>query len=118
MVQYEAMFSGTWHEIVRYDCAHGFFHRDIMYPKGKNENLPIMIEHLNNALQYAEQDIRDRWSWHKERYKRRANFKTREASFRRKPESSLYKPFGTQASADVTDLGRFEIGSFCLNFPG
>jgi len=42
-----------------------------MHPKGKKEKQPIMIENLNDALQYAEQDIKDRWSWYKERYKRR-----------------------------------------------
>jgi len=42
-----------------------------MYPKGKNEKQPIMIENLNDdALQYAEQDIKARWSWYKELYKR------------------------------------------------
>jgi len=71
MVQYEAIIAGIWHEIIRYDCAHGFFHRDIIYPRGKNEKQPIMIENLNDAMQYAEQDIKDRWSWYKERYKRR-----------------------------------------------
>ena len=71
MVQYEAIIAGIWREIVRYDCAHGFFHRDMIYPRDKNEKQPIMIENLNDALQYAEQDIKDRWSWYKERYKRR-----------------------------------------------
>jgi len=71
MVQYEAKITGTWHEIVRYDCAHGFFHRDVLYPKGKTEKQPIMIENLNDALQYAEQDLKDRWNWYKDRYKRR-----------------------------------------------
>ncbi|MBN1841165.1 MAG: hypothetical protein JW883_02650 [Deltaproteobacteria bacterium] len=30
MAQYEAKLGGKWHEIVRYDCGHGFFHRDVM----------------------------------------------------------------------------------------
>ena len=59
MVQYEAKITGTWHEIVRYDCSHGFFHRDVIYPKGKNEKQPIRIENLNDALQYAEQDLKE-----------------------------------------------------------
>ncbi len=32
VVQYEAKFSGQWHPIVRYDCSHGFLHRDVMFP--------------------------------------------------------------------------------------
>jgi hypothetical protein len=71
MVQYEAKITGAWHEIVRYDFAHGFFHRDVMYPKGKKEKQPIRIENLNDALQYAEQDLKDRWNWYKDRYRRR-----------------------------------------------
>jgi len=58
MVQYEAITVGIRRESVRYDCAHGFFHRDMIYPRDKNEKQPIMIENLNDALQYAEQDIR------------------------------------------------------------
>jgi hypothetical protein len=68
MVQYEAMIAGAWREIVRYDCAHGFFHRDVMLPKGKAEKQPLSIANLNDALQYAEQDIKDRWQWYRERY--------------------------------------------------
>jgi hypothetical protein len=28
----------------------------------------LSIANLNDALQYAEQDIKDRWQWYKERY--------------------------------------------------
>jgi hypothetical protein len=71
VVQYEAMIKGAWHEIVRYDCEHGYFHRDVIYPRGRKEKQPIAIENLNDALQYAEQDLKDRWTWYKDRYKRR-----------------------------------------------
>ena len=30
--QYETFFEDKWKPIVRYDCAHGFFHRDIIKP--------------------------------------------------------------------------------------
>ena len=39
VVQYEAKFGEEWHPIVRYDCSHGFFHRDVMFPGGKKENI-------------------------------------------------------------------------------
>ena len=68
MVQYGAMIVGAWREIVRYDCANGFLHRDVMLWKGKTEKQPLSIANLNNALRYAEQDIKDRWQWYKERY--------------------------------------------------
>lgn len=54
----------------RYDCSHGFFHRDIINPKGEKTKQPIPIQNLNDALTYAEQDIKDRWEWYKEKLKK------------------------------------------------
>ncbi len=41
-----------------------------MSPSGAKEKQPLMIENLHDALQYAEQDLKDRWEWYKERYMR------------------------------------------------
>lgn len=71
VVQYEAEFGGEWHPIVRYDCSHGFLHRDVMLPGGKEEKYPLDIPDLKTALLYAEQDIKDRWKWYRERYRGR-----------------------------------------------
>lgn len=30
VVQYEAKIKDRWHPVVRYDCSHGFFHRDML----------------------------------------------------------------------------------------
>ncbi len=68
VVQYESFINGKWTPIVRYDCAHGFFHRDILYPKNEKEKQTINISSLEDALNYAEQDIKDRWEFYKERY--------------------------------------------------
>ena len=70
MVQYESKILDKWHPIVRYDCSHGFFHRDILTPKGEKSKQAIPIQNLKDALTYAEQDIKDRWEWYKERYKK------------------------------------------------
>ena len=35
VIQYESKIKDKWHPIVRYDCSHGFFHRDILNPKGE-----------------------------------------------------------------------------------
>ncbi len=32
VVQYEAKFNKEWHQIVRYDCSHGFLHRGCYIP--------------------------------------------------------------------------------------
>jgi len=71
VVQYEAKFADEWHPIVRYDCSHGFLHRDVMFPGDKKEKYPLDIPDLKTALLYAEQDIKDRWKWYRDQYKRR-----------------------------------------------
>jgi len=45
-----------------------FFHRDLLYPKEQKEKQTINITSLEDALNYAEQDIKDRWEFYKERY--------------------------------------------------
>jgi hypothetical protein len=61
VVQYEAKIKERWYPIVRYDCSHGFFHRDLLNPKGEEIKQSILIHNLKDALTYAEQDIKDRW---------------------------------------------------------
>ena len=68
VVQFESVIRGRRHPIVRYDCSHGFFHRDILYPGGDKEKQSISITSLEDALNYAEQDIKDRWEFYKERF--------------------------------------------------
>ena len=41
-----------------------------MWPGGKKEKYPLDINDLKTALLYAEQDIKDRWKWYRDRYKR------------------------------------------------
>ena len=68
MYQYETLIDGQWVAIVRYDCAHGFFHRDVLFPNGNKEKQSIEIDSLKTASKYAEQDLKDRWEWYRERY--------------------------------------------------
>jgi hypothetical protein len=68
VVQYESFIANKWTPIVRYDCSHGFFHRDVMKPNGEKEKQVIAITKLKDALSYAEQDIKDRWEFYKERF--------------------------------------------------
>jgi len=70
VVQLETKIKDKWYPIVRYDCSHGFFHRDLLNPKGEKTKQLIAIENLKDALTYAEQDIRDRWEWYKEKFKK------------------------------------------------
>ena len=68
VVQFESLINGNWMPIIRYDCAHGFFHRDVILPNGEKEKEAIAIINLKDAFYYAEQDIKDRWQFYKERY--------------------------------------------------
>lgn len=75
LYQYESFINNNWVAIVRYDCSHGFFHRDVLMPNGDKEKKSIEIDSLKNASKYAEQDLKDRWEWYKERYIKKLNKK-------------------------------------------
>ncbi len=66
--QYESFINDKWREIVRYDLAHGFFHRDFVSPKGEKEKVRIEITDLKSAASFAEQDIKDKWEFYKAKY--------------------------------------------------
>ena len=75
VIQYESFIKQNWEAIIRYDCAHGFFHRDVLMPNGNKEKQSIAIENLNDALLYAEQDLKDRWEFYKNRYLKKGKTK-------------------------------------------
>ena len=75
--QYESFINGKWTVIVRYDCAHGYFHRDIILPNGDKQKNEVLIDSLKDASKYAEQDIKDRWEWYKENYLKKIKMKKR-----------------------------------------
>lgn len=68
LIQYETILNEKWVAIVRFDCAHGFFHRDLYQPNGDKEKKAIDVPDLKFALQFARQDLEDRWEWYKEQY--------------------------------------------------
>jgi hypothetical protein len=68
VIQYETLINEKWIVIVRYDLEHGFFHRDLMTPKGEKIKTVIEMPDLRTAATYAEQDIKDKWEFYKEKY--------------------------------------------------
>jgi hypothetical protein len=68
VIQYETLINGKWVAIVRYDCAHGFFHKDMLLPDGSQEKTAIAINDLNIAIDYAEQELKDNWEIYKQKY--------------------------------------------------
>ena len=50
VTQYESKIKDKWYPIVRYDCSHGFFHRDLLNSKGEKTKQIIQIQNLKDAL--------------------------------------------------------------------
>lgn len=69
-VQYEAFIRGKWHPIIRYDTAHGFSHIDRMYPDGSVEKIALSYWDYNEALNFAQFDIKSNLEWYRKRYER------------------------------------------------
>jgi hypothetical protein len=61
VVQYEAYIDGQWRAIVRFDEAHGFFHKDIMSPSGRQAKIAQPASDRNMALTDAINDIKQFW---------------------------------------------------------
>lgn len=67
-VQYETRIEGKWHAVVRYDTAHGFAHRDLLSIKGKVRKTPLFNQNFNDALIFAESDLKNNWQYYKTRF--------------------------------------------------
>mgnify|MGYP001596431586 CR=1 FL=1 len=70
VVQIEFNVDGKWHPVVRYDTAHGFAHRDLLRPHGKLEKTPLFLHTYNEALDFAEADLKNNWQIYVERYRK------------------------------------------------
>lgn len=69
-VQYRARIRGEWRPIVRFDTAHGYAHKDVSYPDGKQETQELVLDDYGIALNHALRDVRARWEFYRERYER------------------------------------------------
>ena len=69
-VQYETFINGKWLPVVRYDTSHGFVHRDLLNMRHEKRKTPLFITDRNDALTFAENDIKDNWELYKERFVR------------------------------------------------
>ncbi|MEW6419912.1 MAG: hypothetical protein AB1480_17660 [Nitrospirota bacterium] len=67
-VQYETKINNLWYPVARYDTAHGFAHRDILNVKGKVKKTPLFNQDFNDALTFAENDLKDNWESYKKRF--------------------------------------------------
>lgn len=73
IVQYETRVEGQWLPLVRYDTRHGFAHRDLFDSKGQAQKTPLFTQDYNEALTFAEHDIRSHWKSYKRRFLQEGN---------------------------------------------
>jgi hypothetical protein len=67
-VQLETLVGTNWMPVVRYDTAHGFVHRDLLDRRGQALKTPLFNQDLNDALTFAENDLKTNWISYKERF--------------------------------------------------
>jgi hypothetical protein len=67
-LQYETKINEIWYPVVRYDTAHGFAHRDILNRKGSVKKTPLFNQDYNDALTFAENDLKSNWEYYKQRF--------------------------------------------------
>jgi hypothetical protein len=73
IVQYEIYFGNKWHPIIRYDTAHGFFHRDTIFPDGTKIKTPIPGMTFNEAIVFSENDLLQNWQQYRKNYEEKKN---------------------------------------------
>ena len=68
VIQYEAYIDGQWRAIVRFDEAHGFYHRDIMSPTGEQQKTILPASDKKKALTDAIEHIKRFWRYYRSKY--------------------------------------------------
>ena len=70
VVQYEALIDSKWEQIVRYDTAHGYLHKDL-YVAGQKEKIKkerVAIVDFNKGLTEAVEDLKRHWQKYRRRF--------------------------------------------------
>ena len=68
IVQYETLWQEKCLPVVRYDTAHGFAHRDLYDIQGGTMKTPLFVLDYNQALTFAESDLKVNWQIYRERF--------------------------------------------------
>lgn len=66
-VMYNTIIAGKEHQVVRYDCSHGYAHKDILYQKPKRKEEMARLEY-DKLLDLAKDDITSNWEEYKKKY--------------------------------------------------
>ncbi|KHE90415.1 MAG: hypothetical protein K8F52_13255 [Candidatus Scalindua rubra] len=67
VVQLEVRTGGTWKEVIRYDCAHDYAHKDCYDINGQCRKINLYIDY-GAALTLADDDINENWEIYKEKF--------------------------------------------------
>jgi len=68
VVQLEVKVKGEWKEVLRYDCSHGYAHRDRYNLRGEKKTDDLRFLDYKEALTLADRDINRNWETYKERF--------------------------------------------------
>ena len=74
-IQYETKINEKWYPVVRYDTAHGFAHRDLLDKNGYVIKTPLFNQDYNDALTFAESDLKINWKYYKTKFMEKINAK-------------------------------------------
>ncbi|MBI5181519.1 MAG: hypothetical protein HZA06_01250 [Nitrospirae bacterium] len=66
-VQLEIKTNDGWKEVVRYDCAHDYAHKDSYNIKGGCRKINLYLDY-EDALTLADDDINENWEMYRERF--------------------------------------------------
>ena len=67
VVQLEIKIGGAWREVLRYDCAHDFAHKDCYDISGRCKKINLYVDY-EDALTLADDDINENWEMYRERF--------------------------------------------------
>ncbi len=68
-VQLEVKVGAHWKEVVRYDCAHDYVHKDCYNMKGKRRKIRLSLAYPD-GLTIADEDINQSWQIYREKFLR------------------------------------------------
>ena len=69
VVQLEVKSGGVWKEVIRYDCAHDYAHKDCYNIKGQCRKINLYLDY-KDALTLADDDINENWEIYRQKYLR------------------------------------------------
>lgn len=68
IIQYETKVEEKWLPVIRYDTEHGYAHRDVIDRKENKRKTPMFTRNFNEALTFAEYDIKSNWETYKKNF--------------------------------------------------